>query len=131
MTLVSVLALLAVAACNKSDAHQGQDHASHQAADSSGEQATTGDSQGVVAIDVGDQGFQPSRVELKKGQEATLRFTRTSDKTCATEVVFPDLKMEKKLPLNQAVDVKVPTGEARELVFQCGMGMYKSAVVIH
>ncbi len=85
----------------------------------------------IIAVSVGDKGFQPSRVELKKGQDATLRFTRTSESTCATKVVFPELKVEKELPLNQAVDVKVPTGEPRRLAFQCGMGMYKSAVVIN
>jgi plastocyanin domain-containing protein len=45
-------------------------------------------------------------------------------------VVFPDLKLEKPLPLNTPVSIEVPTGQARTLTFQCGMGMYKSAVVI-
>ena len=51
--------------------------------------------------------------------------------SCAKKVVFPEIKVEKDLPLNQAVAIKVPTGEARTLTFQCGMGMYKSAVVIN
>ena len=87
--------------------------------------------QRVVAVDVGEQGFKPSRVEAKKGQPTTLRFTRTSDKTCATKVVFPEIKLEKALPLNKPVDVAVPTNESRTLAFQCGMGMFKSSVVIH
>lgn len=87
--------------------------------------------QRVVAVDVGDQGFKPSQVEAKKGERTTLRFTRTSDKTCATKVVFPEIKLEKALPLNKPVDVVVPTNESRTLAFQCGMGMFKSSVVIH
>ena|SRR5277367_2058874 len=83
-----------------------------------------------VAIRADDKGFTPSSIALKKGAPSTLTFTRTSDDTCATEVVFPELNVKKTLPLNQPVDVDVPTGDARTLAFTCGMGMFKSAVVI-
>jgi plastocyanin domain-containing protein len=87
--------------------------------------------QRVVAITVDGKGFSPSRVEAKKDENLTLRFTRTSDKTCAKAVVFPELGIEKPLPLKKPVDIVVPTKKARTLGFQCGMGMYKSKVVIH
>ncbi len=83
-----------------------------------------------IPIKVSAEGFAPSEVKVEKGKETTLVFTRTSDKTCATEVEFPELKLKKDLPLNQPVAIVVPTGEARSLTFQCGMGMYKSKVVI-
>jgi hypothetical protein len=137
------LALVAVAACTKSNApeREGHDHASqmaaehevgdHQMGEDHAQPAAAETTKRIVPVSVGDKGFEPSRVELKKGQDATLRFTRTTDTTCATKVVFPELKVEKELPLNQAVDVTVPTDEPRQLAFQCGMGMYKSAVVIN
>ena len=130
LTLLLPVAL--TVGCNKSDGQQGHDHGAvdeHQTSEAAS--PNTDAAQQIIPISVGDEGFAPSRVELKKGQDATLRFTRTSDQTCATRVVFPELKIEKDLPLNQAVDVKVPTAEARKLAFQCGMGMYKSAVVIN
>ena len=34
------------------------------------------------------------------------------------------------MPLNEPVVIEVPTTEARTLTFQCGMAMYKSAVVV-
>ena len=87
-------------------------------------------SAGVVPITADENGFSPASVTLTKGETATLRFTRTTDQTCADKVVFPDLKLEKDLPLNTPVDIAVETKEARTLTFQCGMGMFKSKVVI-
>jgi Cupredoxin-like domain len=83
-----------------------------------------------VDIDVGEHGFTPTEVDVKKGEATTLVFTRTSNSTCAFEVVFPDLNVTKDLPLNRPVAVVVPTDESRTLAFQCGMGMYKSKVVV-
>jgi len=83
-----------------------------------------------VDIDVGEHGFSPSEITVKKDDPTTLVFTRTSNSTCAFEVVFPDLNLTKDLPLNRPVAVVVPTDESRTLAFQCGMGMYKSKVVV-
>lgn len=83
-----------------------------------------------VAIRADDKGFTPSSVTLKKGTPATLVFTRTTDDTCAKDVVFPEINLKKALPLNAAVEVDVPTNDARTLAFTCGMGMFKSSVVI-
>jgi hypothetical protein len=84
-----------------------------------------------VNVEANEKGFTPSAFELQKGAPATLIFRRTTDKTCATEVVFPELKITKDLPLMVPVPIEVPTGDARTLVFQCGMGMFKGKAVIH
>ena len=83
-----------------------------------------------VDINVGEHGFIPSAVDVKKGEATTLVFTRTSNSTCAFEVVFPELNLKKDLPLKRPVAVAVPVDEARTIAFQCGMGMYKSKVVV-
>lgn len=83
-----------------------------------------------VAITVSSEGFAPAEVKLKKGEAATLVFTRTSDATCAKAVALPELGLTKALPLDQPVEIEVPVASARTLTFQCGMGMYKSKVVI-
>lgn len=85
---------------------------------------------GGVAITVDGKGFTPSAVTLKKGGPGALVFTRTTDETCATEVVFPELDLKKPLPKNTPVTITIPTDKEQKLTFQCGMGMYKSAVVI-
>lgn len=96
-------------------------------ADEGAAQAKTG---GGHDVKVDAKGFTPSSIEFKKGEKGAITFTRTSDDTCAKDVVFPELNLKKELPLNKPVVVEVPTDTARTLTFTCGMGMFKSAVVI-
>ena len=86
---------------------------------------------GPVKVVAGEDGFQPSAVTFKKGAPASLIFTRTTDSTCATEVVFPELGVKRPLPKGTPVTIDVPTDKEQKLTFQCGMGMYKSSVVIN
>ncbi len=87
----------------------------------------------LADVTASERGFQPSTLQLPAGgpgSHTTVSFLRTSDDTCATDVVFPDLKIEQKLPLDQVVRVEVPTDSAKTLAFQCGMGMFKGKVVV-
>ncbi len=86
---------------------------------------------GAIAVTADSSGFKPSSVTIKKGSTASLVFTRTTDDTCATEVVFPELNVKKDLPKGKPVTIEIPTDKEQKLTFQCGMGMYKSAVVIN
>ena len=88
-------------------------------------------STGRVQVIADEHGFKPSSVAFKKGAPAQLEFLRTSDETCATEVVFPELNVKKDLPKGKPVTIDVPTDKDQKLTFQCGMGMYKSSVVIN
>jgi plastocyanin domain-containing protein len=101
---------------------------SSSAADTPIPPAPPGTQQTKIVVD--GKGFTPSEVKVDKGKPASLVFVRTTDGTCAKQVVFPELKLEKDLPLNTPVSIDVPTSEARTLTFQCGMAMYKSSVVI-
>jgi plastocyanin domain-containing protein len=88
---------------------------------------------GDLRVTAGEHGFSPTSMMLPKGAAgslATVTFVRTTDQTCATEVVFPDLDLKKALPLNTPVTVDVPSDAPRTLSFQCGMGMYKGALVV-
>ncbi|MFO0678783.1 MAG: cupredoxin domain-containing protein [Polyangiaceae bacterium] len=86
-----------------------------------------------TCVTVDGSGFTPSSVTLPKGaagSKSTVTFTRTTDDTCATRVDFPEVGIKKELPLGTSVTVDVPTDAERTLTFQCGMGMYKSSVVV-
>lgn len=81
-------------------------------------------------ITADDKGFTPSSVTAKKGESLVLEFTRTSDRTCAREVFFPQLNLKRDLPLNTPVTVTISTTEAKTLTFACGMDMMKGTVVV-
>ena len=87
----------------------------------------------LADVTASEHGFTPASLKLAgggAGSHGTVTFVRTTDKTCATEVVFPELNLEKKLPLNEVVSVELPTDAPKTLTFQCGMAMYKGAVVV-
>jgi plastocyanin domain-containing protein len=112
-----LLSLLAAPACHKDE-------------NSSAPKPVVATGDQIIAVTADERGFSPSAVETQRGSKLTLRFTRTSDATCADKVVFPEAGIEQALPLKQPVDVIVPTDKARTLAFQCGMGMFKSSVLI-
>ena len=70
------------------------------------------------------EGFRPADIYVKQGQPLELIFKRTTDDTCATEVVFKALAIKKDLPLGQAISVTIPTATRGEYTFTCGMGMH-------
>jgi len=81
-------------------------------------------------IGVGEASFEPSRLTLRAGVPARLTFTRTSDKTCATSVVFASLKIKKELPLNEPVTIEFTPSQAGEVAFACGMNMLRGTLVV-
>ena len=93
------------------------------------------DMQGVAdvqeaSVTVGETSFDPSRLTLQAGVPARLTFTRTTEKTCATSVVFASLNIRKDLPLNQPVTIEVTPEKAGEIAFACGMNMLRGTVVV-
>ena len=74
-------------------------------------------------------GFEPSSLTLRAGATARITFRRTSDETCATEVVFSDYGVRRPLPLNKAVTVDF-TPKKNAAGFVCGMNMLKGTLVV-
>jgi plastocyanin len=83
-----------------------------------------------ITIKVTDAGFEPARITVKKDTPVRLTFLRTSDKTCATEVLIPDQHIQKKLPLNERVTIDLTFKQAGEVTFMCGEKMYKGLIIV-
>lgn len=84
----------------------------------------------TVRIEVSSKGFQPASLDLEPGVPARLTFVRVDEQNCGTEVFFPELGLQKKLPLNQPVVVEVAPRAGHDLSFTCGMNMLKGKVVV-
>jgi plastocyanin domain-containing protein len=82
----------------------------------------------LVTITAGAEGYNPSTIEAKAGESLVLRFTRTTKSDCLAQVVFPDQKITKDLPLNTAVDIGIKAEKAGKIPFQCGMAMVKGSI---
>ena len=79
---------------------------------------------------VKEASFDPQRIMLRAGEPARITFIRTSEKTCATSVVFASLKIRRELPLNVPVAIDFTPDKAGEIAFVCGMNMLKGLVVV-
>jgi RND family efflux transporter MFP subunit len=83
----------------------------------------------TAKIAVTEKGFEPARVSLRAGVPARLTIVRTTDKTCATEIVFPALKLKRELPLKQPVVIEFTPPRSGEIAFACGMNMLSGVIV--
>jgi len=84
----------------------------------------------TVAMKVTADGFEPEKVQAKKGQPLTLVVTRTTDKTCATEIVMKEYGINTPLPLNKPVSVTFTPSKSGQVKFACGMDMIGGVVVV-
>jgi len=83
-----------------------------------------------VKVLVTEKGYEPAKLTVQAGQPARITFTRTTDKTCGTEVVFPSLSIRHPLPLNEPVVIEFTPRDSGEIGFVCGMNMLRGTVVV-
>jgi RND family efflux transporter MFP subunit len=81
------------------------------------------------AVSVTERGFEPATIRARKDQAVRLTFTRTTDATCAKEVVVPALEIRRALPLGTPVTVEFTT-QNQEIPFACGMDMLHGTVLV-
>jgi plastocyanin domain-containing protein len=81
-----------------------------------------------VKIAATRNGFEPWRVQARKGVPLTLVVTRTTDETCATEVVLPEYGIERKLPLGEPVTITFTPTRTGELRYSCAMKMFQGVI---
>ncbi len=85
--------------------------------------------QGKTTVVV-EGGYKPSTIKIKKGIKTTLTFIRKDPNSCLEELVFPDFKIKKYLPINTQVEVVLDPQKEGEYEFHCGMNMYHGKLIV-
>ncbi len=87
-----------------------------------------GDGVRTVAIEAGSDGYVPDRIPGKPGEKLNLKFTRTVEGECLSELKMPDGKLV-ALPIGKPIEVAVTVPAEGEVKFACGMDMFAGVVV--
>ena len=82
----------------------------------------------TLALTITEKGYEPSPITLQQGQPVKLVLTRTTEQTCATEIVLDEYNINTPLPLNQPVEVAFTPTKTGKLVYGCAMGKMISGV---
>ena|SRR3990167_2461132 len=75
-------------------------------------------------------GYKPSTIVIPLSKQTTLNFTRTEDNSCLEEIVLPDLKIRRSLPLNEKVAISITPEKPGEYPFSCGMNMFHGKIIV-
>ena len=83
-----------------------------------------------LTVKITQRGFEPETLKLRRGVEARITFLRTTDQTCATEIVLRDFGISRSLPLNQSVVLTLTPNQKGEFSFTCGMNMMRGKWIV-
>lgn len=75
-------------------------------------------------------GYSPNVISIPKGKTTTLNFFRKDPSSCLEEVVIPDFKVRKFLPLNTQVAILITPEASGEYEIVCGMNMFHGKIVV-
>lgn len=75
-------------------------------------------------------GYNPEVISINKGRPTKLNFIRKDPSDCLEEVVLPDFKIRRRLPLNQKVTIEINPQEVGEYGYSCGMNMFHGKIVV-
>lgn len=78
-----------------------------------------------------DGGYQPEVISIPKGKTTKLNFLRKDSSSCLEEVLLPDFKIRKFLPLNKKVSISISPNQAGEFEIVCGMNMFHGKIKVN
>lgn len=84
-----------------------------------------------INVVVNENGYTPAKIKIPKHIDfVMLNFKRTTDQTCAREVISKDLGINQKLPLNKVVRIKFDVRNKDSITFGCHMNMMYKGMLI-
>ena len=75
-------------------------------------------------------GYQPEVISIPKEKTTTLNFIRRDSSSCLEEVVIPDFKVRKYLPMNEKVSISLTPKKAGTFEISCGMNMFHGKLIV-
>lgn len=86
-------------------------------------------SNGTITIIV-EGGYSPNVISVPKGKTTTLLFFRKDPSSCLEEVVLPEFKIRKYLPVNQTTSIVISPKKEGTYEISCGMNMFHGKIVV-
>lgn len=84
----------------------------------------------TAKIEITTKGYQPTSLKLRRGVLAPVTFLRTTDATCAKEIVLPDFNIRRALPLSEPVVAVFTPTRRGAFTFVCGMNMMRGQLIV-
>lgn len=84
----------------------------------------------IVTIYVKDGVYSPDRIETQQST-ITLNFIRQDPSACSEYILFDQLDIYEKLPLNETHAIVLTKLKPGVYQFNCQMNMYKGQLIIH
>ena len=75
-------------------------------------------------------GYRPATIAIPVGKTSTITLTRKDPNSCLEEIVMPEFKIKKFLPLNEKVTVELSPTKAGTYGIHCGMNMFHGKIVV-
>ncbi len=75
-------------------------------------------------------GYSPEVISIQKGKSTTLNFIRRDSSSCLEEVVLPDFKVRRYLPMNKTVSIPVTPNKEGTYEISCGMNMFHGKIIV-
>lgn len=75
-------------------------------------------------------GYSPNTISIRKGRTTILNFFRKDPSSCLEEVVLPEFKIRKFLPLNKTVAISITPEKSGQYEIVCGMNMFHGKVIV-
>ena len=77
-----------------------------------------------------DGGYKPSNIQLKVGEKTMLTFLRIDNNSCLEEIIIPDFKIKKYLPVGERVNIEIVPKKTGKFQFHCGMNMFHGNIIV-
>lgn len=86
---------------------------------------------GTTGIDIVVKGgYSPEVISISKGKTTTLNFIRRDPSSCLEDVVIPDFKIRKYLPMNEKVSIPLTPKREGSYEISCGMNMFHGKIIV-